>query len=345
MKDIKFYILIPVYNVEQYLDACLASILSQDYSEYEIVLVDDGSKDSSGEICDRYAAENENIHVIHQQNSGQISARLAAINFVQKNADIQGTYSIFVDSDDELMPGALKAMNGKITSSGCDMLIYGYERFNSDGVYYTTVAEKAEEMLVCDMGSLFREAVIEHNYNSLCRKAIKTEMLFADVEEHIKGIQIGEDLLQSLYLYRQSPRTLITPDILYRYRTNPTSITQTFKIKRFTDELMSRYYTVKMIEELDIWSNNDFDRYFDNSLTVLQWDIRKILLESPSRKDTLNNLKQIHENPFVREYCLDRISNKSDVWLREFAKRHFKTLLLLHKISRIKNSFKEKRKK
>ena len=344
MKEFKFYILIPVYNVERYLDDCLNSILSQDYSEYEIILVNDGSKDSSGKICDRYASENECIHVVHKENGGQISARLSAIDFVRQNCEYKDTYCIFVDSDDELKSGALNTINQKIASSACDMLIYGYEKFDPNGIYYTTFEEKTEEKLIDDMGDLFREAVLEHCYNSLCRKAVKTEMLFFEIENDIKSIQMGEDLLQSIEIYKQNPRTLIIPDILYRYRTNPESITQVFRLKLFTDELLSRYYTVKRIQTLNIWGNNDFDKYFDKSLLVLQWDVIHILLESPSRKFALNNLRQIYEHPFVKEYCLGRISKDSGVWLREFSKGHFRTLWILHKISRIKNSVKEKRK-
>lgn len=337
MKETKIYILIPVYNVEQYLDNCLASILSQNYSEYEIILVNDGSKDTSGEICNRYAEQNPHIHVIHKENGGLISARLTAINYVRENCEYTNTYCIFVDSDDELKVGALTTINHRIVSSGCDMLIYGYEKFNSEGVFYTTLEEQAGEKFLDDRGDLFREAVIEHTYNSLCRKAVRTEMLFFEIEDHIKSIQMGEDLLQSLEIYKQSPRTLIVPDILYRYRVNLGSITQTFNLKRFTDELFSRYHAINLITELSIWEDNDFNRFFDNSLVVIQWDIRHILMESPSRRDTLNNLMHIYEHPFVQSYCLEKISKKSSIWLRQFSKKHFRILCYLHKLSTIKN--------
>ena len=344
MKETKLYILIPVYNVEQYLDACLGSILSQNYSEYEVILVNDGSKDRSGEICERYAAENPHIHVIHKENGGQISARMAAISFVRENCQYKDTYCIFVDSDDELKAGALATINQKIAASGCDMLIYGYEKFDSDGVFYTTLEEKAGEKFINNMGDLIREAVIEHTYNSLCRKAVRTEMLFFESGDHIKSIQMGEDLLQSLEIYRQNPRTLIVSDLLYRYRMNSGSITHTFNLKRFTDELSSRYHTVKKIIDLNIWNDNDFNKYFHKSLYVVQWDVIHILLESPSRRDALRNLRQIYEHPFIQAYCLEKISDKSSIWLRKFSKRHFRTLWILHQISMIKNAMKEKRK-
>lgn len=337
MKKTKLYILIPVYNVERYLDACLGSILSQNYSECEVILVDDGSKDSSGEICDRYAAEDTRIHVVHKENGGLISARLAAIDYVRHKCKYQDSYCIFVDSDDQLNAGALETINQRIAASGCDMLIYGYEKFNSDGVFYTTLAEKAGEKFIDDMGELFREAVIEHTYNSLCRKAVRTEMLFFELDEHIKEIQMGEDLIQSLEIYKQNPRALIVPDLLYRYRVNSSSITQTFKLKRFTDELSYRDYTVKQIKDLNIWNENDFDRYLHKSILSLQWMIRHILHNSLSVKDTRNYLKQVYDHSFVQTHCLDRISKQSSIWLRAFSKRRFRTLCILYKLSVIKN--------
>lgn len=344
MKETRIFILIPVYNVEQYLDACLGSILSQDYSEYEVILVDDGSKDSSGEICDRYAADNQHIHVVHKENGGQLSARFAAIEYIYQNCEYENTYSIFVDSDDELKAGALKIINQRIAASGCDMLIYGYEKFDDNGIIYTTLEEKTDEELIDNIGELFREAVIEHSFNSLCRKAVRTEMLSFEMGENIKSLKMGEDLIQSIFIYKQNPITFIVPDIIYRYRTNPNSVTQTFKLKLFTDELSSRYCLVKAVEELRIWHDDDFNKYFQKSLSVLKWDIVQLLNKSSSRKEALNNLKHLYQHTFVQEYCLKRITKKSNIRLREFSKGHFKILWFLHKISLIKNAGKEKKK-
>ena len=94
MKKIKVSIIIPVYNVEKYLEECVNSILNQKIKNYEIILVDDGSTDSSGEICDKMSANNQEITVIHQKNQGLSEARNSGI----KKAT--GEYLMFVDSDD-----------------------------------------------------------------------------------------------------------------------------------------------------------------------------------------------------------------------------------------------------
>lgn len=119
-------IIIPVYNVAAYLPQCLGSILSQDYPHLEIILIDDGSTDSSGEICDEYAAKDIRIVVIHQKNSGAAAA---------KNAGLQvatGEYLSFVDSDDFLEPDAYSHMLALLEQNGADVVQCAYRDVFTD---------------------------------------------------------------------------------------------------------------------------------------------------------------------------------------------------------------------
>lgn len=97
-------VIVPVYNAEQYLDACIESILMQTYSDLECILVDDGSKDNSGIICDKYAVKDTRVKVIHQENGGEIAARAAGVRLSQ------GDYLYFVDSDDMIKSDTLEVM-------------------------------------------------------------------------------------------------------------------------------------------------------------------------------------------------------------------------------------------
>lgn len=118
MDKSRISIIIPVYNAEEYLDRCIGSILSQDFTSYEVILVDDGSSDSSPMICDRYSATDPRFRTIHKANGGVSSARNAGIDLAR------GEYLMFVDSDDALLPGALKAMTDSL--EGEDMVLGGY---------------------------------------------------------------------------------------------------------------------------------------------------------------------------------------------------------------------------
>jgi glycosyltransferase involved in cell wall biosynthesis len=104
----RFSVVVPVYQVERYLDACIESVTQQDFSDYEILLVDDGSKDRCPEICDTWAQKNERIHVIHQKNGGLSAARNAGIR------KATGEYLVFLDGDDMLVQDALIKLDEQV---------------------------------------------------------------------------------------------------------------------------------------------------------------------------------------------------------------------------------------
>jgi glycosyltransferase involved in cell wall biosynthesis len=123
---LKLSVIVPVYNVEQFLPKCVESLLDQDLSPeaYEIILVDDGSPDQCGEICDKYAARYSNIKVIHRENGGISLARNHGIEAAQ------GKYIQFVDSDDYLEPNVLKSLVEKMDHGQLDILRFNYQNVN-----------------------------------------------------------------------------------------------------------------------------------------------------------------------------------------------------------------------
>lgn len=115
MKDV-ISVIVPVYNVAAYLRQCLDSVLGQDYEKLEVILIDDGSKDASGAVCDEYAARDSRVKVIHQENAGAAAAKNAGLRVAS------GEYLSFVDSDDYLEPGAYGYMLGLLQDSGADVV-------------------------------------------------------------------------------------------------------------------------------------------------------------------------------------------------------------------------------
>lgn len=113
--SLKISVIVPVYNVEDYLDRCLSSILEQTFSDFEILLIDDGSTDSSGAICDDYATKYTNITVIHKENKGLSDTRNVGI----KNA--KGEYIFFIDSDDFIIPKCLEILYYNATKNKADL--------------------------------------------------------------------------------------------------------------------------------------------------------------------------------------------------------------------------------
>ena len=150
-----FSIIVPVYNVEKYLPQCVESILRQTYENFEVILVDDGAKDRSGEICDEFAAKDERVSVIHKQNGGLSSARNAG------SREAQGTYILFVDSDDYWSNNTM-LMQLSCRLDGKEVLVvWKYCRCE-------------EESSFCNDGekALVKEYVLSRDYNMLIGKGI-----------------------------------------------------------------------------------------------------------------------------------------------------------------------------
>lgn len=276
MSENKIYILVPVYNTEQYIHQCADSVLKQNYSNYELVLVDDGSPDHAGVICDELAVQHEHFTVIHQKNQGLMGARKTAVNYVLQQDDQECSYVIFLDSDDALEPHALNTINRCIQETNCDLLIYGYRMIENGKVKYTSQVDISSRKTIRDRRELFREAVITHTLNSLCRKAIKGTLIRHIDYDRLLSVSIGEDLIQSLPLYYYSTHTEIIPDPLYRYRTNPESMTQSINVSRFLDDLSSREYLLHFVKEKELWNQQDFEDYRIKCLSILKSWIKQI---------------------------------------------------------------------
>lgn len=117
----KISIIIPVYKVEDYVERCIKCIQAQTYTDWEAIFVEDGSPDKSGEICDRYASEDERIKVVHKENAGVAAARNTGL------ANATGDYIAFIDSDDYAHPRYLEVLMDLLTENDADLSICGYE--------------------------------------------------------------------------------------------------------------------------------------------------------------------------------------------------------------------------
>lgn len=249
----KFSILIPVYNVEKYLEQCVESLLNQTSNGgYEIILVDDGSTDSSGRICDGYAKEYPGkIRVIHKKNEGLVSARQAGIEAAG------GEYSLFVDSDDFIENNLLEAVNDCINRNGNpDMVIYSF-RYYSNGKSTerkATLAAK-ETVFTADNKKLIYEALISTAFiNSLWTKALKTEILKNDPTDYslYYDKNMAEDSFRSIHLLTAADKIVYINEHLYNYRTNEESVSRSFRPETISKK-NTLYVYERFKEYLPIW--------------------------------------------------------------------------------------------
>ena len=129
----KFSVLVPVYQAERFLDACIQSVLCQTFTDFELILVDDGSKDRSGAICDAYAEKDARIRAFHKENGGQFSARSFALQHAS------GEIIVFLDADDALKENALERMEQTFAEYRCDCVFVGLDRVENGTVISSQV--------------------------------------------------------------------------------------------------------------------------------------------------------------------------------------------------------------
>lgn len=251
-ESIRFSVLVPVYNAEEYLDECIYSVLQQTYQNFELILVDDGSKDSSGAICDRYAQAYENIFSYHKENAGQLHTRQYAIS------KATGEYYVFLDSDDTLRRNALETIYNKIIEYNCDCVIYQWERVLNGKVL--SPAPKFADTFITDKHELYRKCFLTEEYNSMCRKAVKAEVFCGKVDySGDYSVRHGEDLIQSLAVLKNSKKVVFVDDVLYNYTINPKSVSQSMTYDKPEQVNLSGVQRVlTFLENEAVWKKEDY---------------------------------------------------------------------------------------
>lgn len=209
----KFSILVPVYNVEKYLPECLESIENQTYRDFEVILVDDGSNDRSGEICDQFKERTTtNTTVLHKENQGLISARRIGIN------NAKGEYCIFCDSDDFLETTTLDEINQVIEKCGADLIIYNANSVD-EGTKTPFFEHVLKEGIVSDKSLIYDEFLLSYRLNAIWMKAVKRMIIDVDKDySEFYSCNYGEDLLQSVPIVKKAEKVYYLDRRLYNYR-------------------------------------------------------------------------------------------------------------------------------
>ena len=217
-----FSVCIPVYNTSKYLDECLQSVLCQTETDYEIVLVDDGSTDDSGKICDDYAVRYPHIRVIHKENEGLMLTRRRAFR------EAKGDWLICVDSDDYIANNHLSTIAETIRQYDCDMVMFDYMSFYPDGRVENSGIEIDTTQYYEGTGKqeIYKRRLLKNKYNNMWSKAIKRTVLDIDCDYSVFGVRnMCEDAIQSYALYTRAEKIVFVPKALYYYRRSIASIT------------------------------------------------------------------------------------------------------------------------
>lgn len=241
MKDL-ISIIVPVYNVEKYLEQCIESILNQSYQNLEIILINDGSIDNSGLICDRYKQIDLRIKVIHKENGGQSSARNVGLNIAK------GSYVGFVDSDDWIEFNMYEMLYKNICLYNADIATCSYLLEYGDN--NIQILEFEEQLM---------ELFEKKNKKMLLKKFLNRELYFSGPCDKLYQMSIFENIrfpenkfyednYIALELMLKAERIIVGNGKYYHYRQHINSTTKSYSDKKYHDAISAEMHNIKIVE-------------------------------------------------------------------------------------------------
>lgn len=221
-------VIVPIYNAENYLHRCLDSILAQTFTDFELILVNDGSTDCSGKICDEYALKDNRIKVIHKNNGGVASARQMGVD------NALGNYTIHADPDDWVEPTMLEELYKKAIEKDADMVICDFyvQTCNTCITRTQRISEESSETTLL--------ALLSHKlHGSLCNKLIRLECYKKFNIRFVEGLNFCEDYLVCVKMLKNDIKVAYLNKAFYYYDqfTNDNSITRKYTLDTYKQRL------------------------------------------------------------------------------------------------------------
>ena len=280
-------VIVPVYNVEEYLEQCIDSILSQTYKKIDIILVDDGSSDNSSQMCDNYAATDSRIRVFHKENGGLMSAWMAGVG------QAIGEYLVFIDSDDWIEPIMIEDLVSCLGVGKKEIICSNYviekekksipiKQAMIPGCYNR---EEIEEIVLPQiLGNEVRKI-----HCSRCMKLISKELIVDNMLYCNPEITMGEDLNIMFPAMLDAERIVILEEgYYYHYRFVDASMVHKYNPK-LSEKVRVLYQTLKMIIEKKVEYQKDRSMFYEGlkkEYIVLQFFVLKNELRGPGDKMT-----------------------------------------------------------
>lgn len=306
-----FSIIIPVYNVERYLNKCIESVINQTYKNFEIILVDDGSPDSCPQICDEWAKKDDRIVVVHKENGGSSSARNAGI----KRA--KGQYIGFIDSDDYWTESNfLEKIKDIVTENSVDVILFEYKEVDESGNIIKTPRFKCQQSIKADL-----QKVVDGDclYSSAWHKFVKRE-LFSNNDLFFREGVTSEDIEWTAKLIAVAKEYYIYPIVRYAYVQRKGSIVHSIDIKAIKVLMENIKICIDIAKKVD--DNAIFGYVSYQYITLLNLYVR-----------LGNNDESIHDFIKNNSWLLDYSKNKKVKIVKLFYKLFgMRTTLFLLKL-------------
>ncbi len=332
-----FSVIVPVYKVEEYLPKCIESVLAQTYSDFELILVDDGSPDACPAICERYKEKDARIKVIHKQNGGLASARRAGIQLAT------GKYVFNLDSDDLVEHDTLECAYKYIQKTDCEIVSFAYKWVTDGGTLRITDDGLDEGFYDADAiekhiyPRLFMDKNMEHTSYYLSGKAIKREFLTPLQLAVSEKISLGEDFCCTIPCYLHAKSVYISKKAAYLYTVRGDSLSKGFNAKQI-------YLIEDVITEI---SKHDMAKVLDADAQLCRYVCFMCftILAAAAEGNHFKSIKQIKHNILhsshaekIRRARFDKITLKSKITIFLMQKKCYTLAFwFLHLCKRIRN--------
>lgn len=290
-------VIIPVYNVADYLPRCVETVLSQSYTNLEIILVDDGATDNSGSLCDEYAEKDSRIRVIHKKNGGLSSARNAGLDVCK------GDYITFIDSDDWITSDYVDTLFNLLVTNNADMSVASFQvafsqedKIESKGINEIILGTKDA------ISYLLYQKVSTCAYAKLFKSDILSDIRFPEG-------RLYEDVVPMYLCFKKSEKIAITNKKIYAYFRRPGSIvTEKFSIRK--------YDYAKSCRELLALVETDYPELIKGAKSRLAWADIHIIVHMDDRKNYSEMYNELYaEVKKYRRLCLFDKHNRVKVKL------------------------------
>lgn len=326
MSNVLYSIIVPVFNAERYLSDCIDSIIKQTYSNFELILVDDGSIDKSSEILESYKKKDSRIRVIKKGNEGQLRARLDAIKASS------GDYILAIDSDDYWKNTLLERVNQSIVKNKSDVVIFDFSIVNNNKIvkrnkYFSNISETR-----IDKDDYILEWSKDTDLNAIWSKAFRRNIFSWDSSIDRDSVKSGEDLMMSIPLIRSANTITYIPESLYFYRSNQEGVSSNFKASKIKDLVISRS---EFHDFLDLYCASDINKNSNIcTFNLIAGTVSVLLQTDIQNKDQL--LFMIIDSELYRRLDKNLINQLNSyrfiILLKLLNRRCFRTLKLFEKL-------------
>lgn len=316
-------IIVPIYNTEKYLHQCLDSILNQTYTNFEVLLINDGSTDSSGMICQEYVGRDSRFRYFEKDNGGAASARNLGL---ERSG---GAYITFIDSDDWVEPNYLDVLYTALKENDTDVAISTYKRFAQDGVFYLRSYSREDDEFL-NIGTRSRDSFLEilprlgeldHSFYSISSKLIKREIIGNLLFD--EQISYAEDLNFFFHLYLGVESVVYVRDYTYIYRTHDASTSQNINELKVLHELEIFKRMFQQIEKMGLPTFQYFRRLknlvasrisgFPTSKAIREYEsfVSEVRERVTYQQPLISLIVPIYNVENYLRMCLDSIANQT----------------------------------